>query len=650
MPGKGELVPGVQTQLLTDHRVIQPQQTFEVVWHVQMAPGWHVYWQNPGDSGLPVTFDWQLPAGFQAGEARWPAPDVIRIDPFINYGFYNQLFLPVQMQAPAELKPGTTVQLRTIANFLYCKDVCLPAEIPLQTSVQVGTAPEINEDVRQYIQNQTWPTLADFTVTAQATPETLTLTFPPNMPHTGRYIPAQEGWIEDHAPQHWEDNHLIVQRDTWTDNLPSKLAGLWHIDADTAHTLTEIPVETTTAKADYNPETAPQVMAGSTTLGLALAFAFLAGLILNVMPCVLPVLSLKVMGLVAPGHRVKHTIAYTVGVLVMFWGLALTLSLLPVAQAGWGFHLQSPYVVGGLVALLSLMAFAFFGQLPLPAFLQQTEHKLGQRRDTLGAFGSGLLMTLVATPCTVPFMGSAVAFALGAPTYQLFLVMTALGLGLAAPFALLALWPRAHRWLPRSGPWNHVLKVMLGLPLIGTVIWLLFVLKTLLGLDVRLLLALILVLLFLSYIALRRALTDMPKARYMAYAGLIGILGVSLAVLPLSSSKPHATDADKWSPEKVGAALAQGRPVFVNATADWCITCKVVEHTVLRTDAFQTLLEETNTQYLVADWTQRDLAISRLLATFNHPGVPLYVIYRPDAKPVVLPQLPRVTDFKQALQ
>ncbi|MCA3243939.1 MAG: thioredoxin family protein, partial [Alphaproteobacteria bacterium] len=441
----------------------------------------------------------------------------------------------------------------------------------------------------------------------------------------------------DSTPQTLRDRVLTVRLDNQHVTPPATLAGLLLVGPGQAFTVTT-PIAATPA----HPASTP----GSGLL-VALAGALLAGLILNLMPCVLPVLSLKLLSLAKHHHgpaRLHHTLAYTSGVLASFWALAVLIALLQAggASLGWGFHLQEPTVVAALTLLMVALALSFWGVFELGTSLTRLGG-VGKAERPWQSAAAGLLAVVVATPCTVPFMGGALAYALTQPLPVGLLVFTALGLGMAAPFLLVSAFPFTLKFLPKPGAWMMTFKHYLGWPMLATGLWLAYVYHGLTNpLATFGLLALALGLALMLWVYGQRA--NWLRANLVA-----AVLVAGLFALP-TLNRPSSSAWQPWSPTAVAAAQAAGRPVFIDFTADWCLTCKVTEATVLNTTAAQTLFAGHNVALFRADWTKRDDAITAELAKFGRKGVPLYVLYPAGAAtPEVLPQLLTVGLLRERL-
>lgn len=630
-----------------------PGRTLAVALKLVARPGWHTYWLNPGDTGLATTIAWTLPAGVSAGPIGWPRPEAIPVGPFMNYGFEGETWLLTEITVP-EGFASPVLDIRARADWLICAEICVPEGADLALSVPV--AAEFAADpahvlgFEQAREKLALP-LAEPVIASRAG-EALEILLPDSMKVTAaRFFPYDGDSVVAAAPQGFEGNRLTATLDK--DFKGKRLSGVIVVEGGgwTRAYVVDSPLTGIAAAAAAvipaaaAASAAPVPDAPDIGILLALAFAFVGGVILNLMPCVLPVLSIKLLSMAGkgPGPVVRHHgIAYTLGVLACFALLAGVLLGLRAGGEliGWGFQLQSPVVV----ALLAYLFFALgLWMLDIVTFgnrLMGAGEGLVRRGGLAGSFGTGLLAAVVATPCTAPFMGAALGFALTRPAHEAFAVFMALGLGLSAPFLLVSFVPGLARLLPRPGGWMVRLKKLLAFPLFASTVWLLWVLAVQAGPmgvaagGAGLLLIALAAFLIHEFGGI--------GGRLVGTAAVIG--AIFLAVMPgqdgAGAGLAEQAGAESYSPERLADLRARGKPVFVNLTAAWCITCLVNEQVALERPAVKDALARTGTVYMVGDWTNRDGTITRLLAENGRSGVPLYLVYRPGAeRPLVLPQL-----------
>ena len=641
----------VAIELLSDLRVVAAGQSFWLAFRERIEPGWHTYWINPGDSGTPTQLRVTAPARFEVGAIAWPTPELIPVGPLVNYGYSDEVLLLVPAKAPPGALAGP-VRIAVEAEWLVCKDICIPERGTASLELATGAAAQPSADsARIAAQLGELPTPLTTAASVRVGPEQLELSVPGltrAVARNPRFLPAAWGVLDNAAsqPARWDGAALVLtlaRGDLKGQPLPV-LEGLLLLDAAPGAPARAYSVQASaTATAP-----APAAARGAAALSwpVAMLFAFVGGLILNLMPCVLPVLALKVLGLArAPQPRAverAQAFAYLAGVLCACVALGAALVLLRGFghAVGWGFQLQSPAFVMVLAALLFALALSLSGVYTIGATLAGAGEGLTRRPGLPGSFAVGVLATTAATPCTAPLMGAAIAYALSTAGWQGIGVMLALGLGFAAPLVLLHLNPGLRRWLPRPGAWMETLKQLLAFPLYASAAWLVWVLSEQCGsAGVLVALALLTVVGFCGWLAGRTQGSSWGPAAATAIA--IGALGLALAATPsMPPGASAASAARAYSEATLGALRAGGRPVFLNVTAAWCITCQVNERVALNTERVRRGFREARVAYLEADWTRQDPAITALLERFGRDGVPLYVYFPPriDAGPTILPQ------------
>jgi thiol:disulfide interchange protein/DsbC/DsbD-like thiol-disulfide interchange protein len=699
------LVPGTKEQLAL---------------RLRHAPHWHTYWTNPGDAGLPTTLRWTLPAGYSAGGIQWPVPRRLPVGSLANYGYEDEVLLPVAVSVPASAAPGGTARLAAHASWLVCSDVCIPGgadvalELPVRAAGSARPGPDAGAIARALTLVPGRRELASASAQVQGTRATLHYEADAsNAPRALEFFPSQGGWIVPAAAQRLGrsqgrgvlldltlagplpadmralDGVLVA------DGGPSALPGGWAaqvsfpvrpsagsgagLPGSSPGALPAVrPVASPGAAAPGDaisetlqspypprsalqgaepPATQVQREASITSLLVALGGAFVGGLILNLMPCVFPVLSLKVLALAregGPGRgaALRGGIAYTVGVVASFLLLGFVMVALrgAGAQIGWGFQLQLPTVIASLLALFFLIGLNLLGAFEV-SFGQGLANSGLARAFSgdgpAGSFATGVLAAVVASPCTAPFMGAAMGYAAGQPTPAALAVFAALGAGMAAPFLLLAGIPGALRHLPRPGPWMERLRQMLAFPMFLTCVWLLWVLAR--QVDVDALAGILAALVALGAFAWALGLAQRGAPRFGWLALLSALLalacvlpfagGGTLANATASGPGTGALAWQAWSGRSQSEAVASGREVLVDFTAAWCITCQANERYALADARVREALAARGVVLMKADWTLRDEAISRELARFGRSGVPLYVYYGAGGTALVLPEL-----------
>lgn len=651
-------------------------------------PDWHTYWKNAGDSGLPTDLRWTLPAGLSAGEIAWPLPHKFPIGPLANYGYDGTVLLPVPLTVDAGLQPSPlgNVDVRLHASWLVCRVECIPEEgdfllrLPAHSSTALHGAAF---DAALASQPQPLPasTASRLTIDDATPPGALDIVLdglPPRargrdlalFVETPEVIETGAAWQQQWQGSTWHARvplsayraaspaliPVVVTLDGgsgglqgWRAELP--VQGTWPPPAPPALAAAPAPLATTALAAP------PISAAPLSAYLLALAGAFLGGLLLNLMPCVFPVLAIKALSVLRQDRTtLRQTgLAYTAGVLVSFLLLAgLLLALRAGGQAlGWGFQLQSPAVVAGLAALFTVLGLNLAGLFHIGNLLPAGLAGRQLHHPTLDAAFSGVLAVAVASPCTAPFMGASLGFTLTLPAGQTLLLFAAMGLGLALPFLLLSLAPGAGRWLPRPGAWMETLRQFLAFPLFGTVAWLLWVLGQQSGSDgVAALAALLVALALLLWAGSLPRRAGRWGFGALAAATLL-VLGAWLGPAVVREAPPAAQAAESgwqpWSAAREQALLAEGRTVFVDYTAAWCITCQYNKKTTLADAQVLAQFDAAGVALLRADWTRRDAAITTSLAALGRNGVPAYVLRRPGQAAVVLPEILSREAIEQAL-
>ena len=659
----------VVATLLSSHYAVTPGQTFDVALRTELDDKWHTYWRNPGDSGEPVSIQWSLPDGVSVGPITWPLPDTIATGPIINYGFEGAPLFVQRMSVPEGASVGDVLQLSADVYYLVCKDICVPESGTLSMAVTIADAPEVNARNAASIDaaRAAAPVVADdISAGMVATGDALVIEIS-GLPE-GRFGEAQVFPYAQDVLGHSDAQDVTVldgglRIDTtasygWEDGITEDQRALVTFVQDG---------ERVGRIIDIAPNTSLGLAAGSASgapFGLlsAVLGALLGGLILNLMPCVFPVISLKALSLAKSAHGERRDArrqawAYTVGVLASFAVLVAVLLAFKASGAalGWGFQLQNPVVVGLLALLLFAVGLNLIGAFEIAGGgYQGTGASLAGKGGLTGSFFTGVLAVLVATPCTAPFMAAAIGYALAQPALATFVVFMALGLGFAAPFVLLAYAPGLLAKLPKPGPWMVRLREVLSFPMFAAALWLAWVVGNQIGVNGM-------AAVLLGMLALGLAVWMFQRGTVARVVGVVALLlAVALPTVAGSVLAPNADEAtsaklaaDAWSPERVAELRAQGRPVFVDFTADWCVTCKMNEGAVLTRAEVRDAFERTNTAFLVADWTNKNDTIARELQAYGRAGVPLYLYFPAGDDSVrgqVLPQVLTVRKVVSTLE
>lgn len=691
--------PHVRAELIAHApQGIEPGQPLWLGLQITHQPEWHTYWKNPGDSGLPIEMAWTLPAGLDAGEIAWPLPKKIPIGTLANYGYEGTVLLPVPVTvastfAPKALSGDATVRLR--ATWLVCRKECIPEEgeftlsIPARSTTAMhgaafdaalaaqprpvmGSVQGVRPDSHARIEGNT------LQLSVQGLPVELRGKTLELFPETPEVIENAAAWTQAWKGAVWTaEVPLAAQRSNSPDPLPVVLAadgqgyraelkvlGAWPTVAAvaTVSPALEAALKANAAGAGTAPQASPSVP--PLTLMAALFGALLGGLILNLMPCVFPVLAIKVVGFAQHAqdrraHRLSG-IAYTAGVVLSFVALgALMLGLRAAGEAiGWGFQLQSPAVVAGLAALFTLIALNLAGVFEFGHFLPSSVASLQARHPVADSFLTGVLAVAVASPCTAPFMGASLGLTATLPGPQALAVFAALGLGLALPYLAAAFVPAVARALPRPGAWMDTLRKFMAFPMLATVVWLVWVLGQQSGIDGAG--ALLILLVGLGLVVWSLSLTGTAR-RFMAPVSVVALALLAWAfaphittvvAAPAAQATAGSNAAQQWQTWTPGAAeqlVASGRPVFVDFTAAWCVTCQYNKKTTLADADVQADFAAKNVALLRADWTRRDPAITTALAQLGRSGVPVYVLHAPGKAPVVFSEILGEAELRAAV-
>ena len=706
----------VEVELVSERTAWVAGELATVALRLKHAPHWHTYWRNPGDAGLPTQIQWQLPAGFSAGEIQWPVPQRIPVPPLANYGYPDEVFLLVPIQVPRSMVFGAPV-LHAHVDWLVCNDVCIPgsAELSLSVPVVQGSATndprwvegfaasrahqpgEINGLHARAVGNGDAISLrvacagcfaSASNDGAASIQSAYFFSAAPGLiePSRAQVLRIVDGELELRLPVAVD---LTAPRQSFAGVLVTKpaLQGLAGV------TVASTIEGTLVAGKASDPETEPGLRspdAAALSLWVALGFALVGGLILNLMPCVFPVIAIKILGFSERAHGSARQLrgqgfAFALGIVVSFALLGATLiGLRDAGMAfGWGFQLQSPWVVAGLEVFFWVLALNLFGLVEVGVAVDTTGER-GTDHPLWGAFLSGTLAVIVASPCTAPFMGAALGYALVQDGLHAIGVFLAIAIGMALPYLILSCIPALLRWLPRPGRWLLRLRQILGLPLLATVLWLLWVLAVQVGNEALLLVGAGLVLLGASAAIYGRVqFRDRGKWHALAaFGALTSVVLMALVIEHADSSAISAASANSttaatstnamagdsaaaaqgsvaranagsswaaWSPEVLDEARTAGQPVFVDFTAAWCITCQVNKKLVLEQAAMREAFASHSVRTLRADWTRHDERITQALAALGRDGVPVYVLYRPGQAALLLPELLSSKDVTAAL-
>jgi thiol:disulfide interchange protein DsbD len=664
------VIEPVQAKIVAEEATVQPGRPFWVGIKLNMAEGWDTYWHNPGDSGFPTEIKWNLPEGFKAGPILWPYPEKIVNETLVAFGYTDTVLLLTEITPPAHLSPNQKVAIKADVNWLACKEECVPGSASLELNLPVANkSPVVDPALSPLFANarRALPKKeGNLSVVTQA--DQLMVSFNPQS-DSGEiegmlFIPEEGEIIDNIAPQtfHVEGGIATLNiKKAHPEADLSSLKGVLLLSEKGSTIKRAIQVDSAISAPP------PVSKDGVSSLAVALGFAFVGGLILNVMPCVLPVIALKIFSFVKMAEErrgviLQHGGFFSLGVLISFWLLSGALLVLRAygEGVGWGFQLQEPIFVAILASLLFLLGLSLFGVFELGTSLISVGNKassIASSSPLKSSFMSGVLATLVATPCTGPLLGPALGFAMTLPTLKALMIFTTMGLGMAFPYLLFSAFPHLVRFLPKPGNWMVAFKQIMGFLMMATVVWLIWVFGAQTdNLATFILLAGFLIMAIGAWVFGKWAsFTSRRFTRIMAslVASVLFLTGGGAAVMVAKQHRDIApitqieakfasdmsSDWAPYSPQKVEELRALGTPVFVDFTAKWCLICQANKVT-LHSSEVEKAFHEKGVVTMVADWTKRDAVITKQLEKLGRTGVPVYVLYsgNPKEEPYILPQ------------
>ncbi len=630
--------------LLTESNQVGGEETLLVGLEFNLSPGWHTYWENPGDSGEGASIKWNLPSGFKASTILWPGPKRIPVEPLMTYGYEDKALLLTEIKSPKEF--SNPVKISAKINWLTCKDICIPQEGQVDMTLIKGPK----------VANQFTSKLKE-----------VALTVPKNFPSPYRvsvinekiflqfekegsrniseayFFPKEYGLVNYTADQKLErnDNSFSLELSSAEVQLKTNtLKGVLKLKVDGIkefYTL-DLPLE----KNTNNPLV-------TISLLTAIIFAFLGGIILNAMPCVFPILSIKILSFIeqSQGSKEKlfhHGLVFSAGVLTTFLAVSALLIFLRASgeAIGWGYQLQSPWVVSLLIYLFVVIGIVFMGNIVLGSSFGNLGTLVQNQKDLTSSFFTGVLAVIVASPCTAPFMGPALGLALLQPGLKSIVIFLALGIGFSLPYLILSIYPQLLSKLPKPGEWMQTLKQIMAFPMWASALWLAWVLSS--QVDMQSVFAVLLgaLLIALGLWLMEKTQNSASILRRLTLIFSLGLMIFSIWLLPIASdnnSPSLKNEENAFSVQKLNSLRSEQKMVFLNFTADWCITCKVNEAIALNQDKVKKVLDEKNIIYLKADWTRKDPEIASMLASYGRTGVPLYLLFPSQGDPIILPEL-----------
>ena len=625
--GSAEIVDTghARISLIKDHSDFVPGTSINIGLKVSMDKGWHTYWRNPGDSGGPIVIDWDLPKGFSVSDIKWPLPEKIEYPPLMTYGYEDFVIYPMVLSIPADYSDD---YFEMAADILICADVCIPESGKISSNLLDIESDSLIYEWLESIPSKSLP----ITTSLNDNNLEIRFTFEKEIKEI-YFFPDENNSIDYSSKQNFykKDDGYFLSIKLFNDEFQN-VSGVLDIDG-TGYNVSNGTFE------DFNEE--------GLSLITALIFALIGGLILNLMPCVFPVISLKVLSFVSMGgsspRKIRnHALVFTVGVIASFMLIALTIVLLKQAGnfVGWGFQLQSPLIVGLLSLVMVFISLVLITDNSFGESLTKLGNIGSSENDYYSSFLTGVLAVVVASPCTAPFMGAALGYALIQPSGETVPIFLSLSLGFSLPYLLLAANPKLIDFLPKPGDWMVTLKEFFAFPMLATALWLLWVFS----LQVN---QILVIFLLIGWLLLALNFWIFQKD----YKTINKVIFLGISIFSMIYFLPETEDIETEQNLIIGSATEwyegieddlrnKNQPYFINFTAAWCITCQSNEITAFSKDGFKSLLEEKNIEYIKADWTNRNDAITRSLKKYGRSGVPFYVYWEPGFEnPKILPAI-----------
>ena len=624
--------------LVSESTTLQPKDSLYLGIKFELEKDWHTYWENPGDAGEGAGIKWSLPDGVSTSEILWPGPERIPVDPLMTFGYNNEVILLTKISTSDKI--DFPIELNAQVSWFTCKDICIPQDGNVSIVINEGELNKSNDydEIKQYVDKLPKEFLENYKVEKLDEKYFLQSTLEENNFDSIYFFPREYGLIDYVENQIYEKNEnsfsLEVKASKTGMKLPNFDGGIQAINSEGTFFF-DVNFPLNIQNEDKN-------------LFLLLVFAFLGGLILNIMPCVFPILSIKVLRFIQYSENssvetYKFGLSYSLGVILSFLLIALILIGLKSSGEviGWGFPLQYPLVISILFYLFIALGFLFMSNLVIGSQLGNLNSLVKVNNESFESFLTGILAVVVASPCTAPFMGSAIGFALLQPSFNSILIFLSLGLGFALPYFILSIKPTLLSFLPRPGPWMETFKQFMAFPMWASALWLLWVLSGQVDSDTVILVLIGGLALSLSLWLLEKNTTEIKLVKWILRGTAIVLIGFSIYIIPTSySTKEEIFTKDEiYSEQRLRELRKSNQIVFLNFTADWCITCKVNERVALKTQKVQKILKRESINYLEADWTRKDEMIASKLEEFGRSGVPLYLLYPSKGKPIILPEI-----------
>ena len=624
--------------LVSESTTLQPKDSLYLGIKFELEKDWHTYWENPGDAGEGAVIKWSLPDGVSTSEILWPGPERIPVDPLMTFGYNNEVILLTKISTSDKI--DFPIELNAQVSWFTCKDICIPQDGNVSIVINEGELTKSNDyaEIKQYVDKLPKEFLENYKVEKLEEKYFLQSTLENNKFDSIYFFPREYGLIDYVENQIYEKNENSFSLEVKASKTGMKLP---YFDG-------VIKAINSEGTFFFDVNFPLNIQNEDKNLFLLLVFAFLGGLILNIMPCVFPILSIKVLRFIqysedSSVETYKFGLSYSLGVILSFLLIALILIGLKSSGEviGWGFQLQYPLVISILFYLFIALGFLFMSNLVIGSQLGNLNSLVKVNNESFESFLTGILAVVVASPCTAPFMGSAIGFALLQPSFNSILIFLSLGIGFALPYLILSIKPTLLSFLPRPGPWMETFKQFMAFPMWASALWLLWVLSGQVDSDTVILVLIGGLALSLSLWLLEKNTTEIKLVKWILRGTAIVLIGFSIYIIPTSYStkKEIFTKDEIYSEQRLRELRNSNQIVFLNFTADWCITCKVNERVALKTQKVQKILKSESINYLEADWTRKDEMIASKLEEFGRSGVPLYLLYPSKGKPIILPEI-----------
>ena len=624
--------------LVSESTTLQPKDSLYLGIKFELEKDWHTYWENPGDAGEGAVIKWSLPDGVSSSEILWPGPERIPVDPLMTFGYNNEVILLTKISTSDKI--DFPIELNAQVSWFTCKDICIPQDGNVSIVINEGELNKSNDyaEINQYVDKLPKEFLENYKVEKLDEKYFLQSTLEKNNFDSIYFFPREYGLTDYVENQIYEKNENSFSLEVKASETGMKLTNFDGV----------IQAVNSEGTFFFDVNFPLNIQNEDKNLFLLLVFAFLGGLILNIMPCVFPILSIKVLRFIqysedSSVETYKFGLSYSLGVILSFLLIALILIGLKSSGEviGWGFQLQYPLVISILFYLFIALGFLFMSNLIIGSQLGNLNSLVKVNNESFESFLTGILAVVVASPCTAPFMGSAIGFALLQPSFNSILIFLSLGIGFALPYFILSIKPTLLSFLPRPGPWMETFKQFMAFPMWASALWLLWVLSGQVDSDTVILVLIGGLTLSLSLWLLEKNTTEIKLVKWIVRGTAIVLIGFSIYIIPTSySTKEEMFTKDEiYSEQRLRELRNSNQIVFLNFTADWCITCKVNERVALKTQKVQKILKSESINYLEADWTRKDEMIASKLEEFGRSGVPLYLLYPSEGKPIILPEI-----------